>query len=193
MKDVPVPLHFGFDGTPDLFGNKWLLIIFPLMAVFLTVCIYIYRKKIGNNPNIKAENGFFYAFTALTIGLGYAVYLESIGGGKLSGQIVSYYIVFGLGLLMIYTGILMKNIKQNKFFGVRTKYTLKNEQVWNKTHKLSSKMGIIGGSLIIFCGVLSLLIFNTLLISIIGLIMAIILFAFIPIIYARKISDNNVD
>ncbi len=186
MKNMPVPLHFGIDGKPDFFGNKWFLIIFPIMAIIFSLCTYIYRKKLGNTPNMKAENGFFSAFTIFIIGLGYTAYLESIGGGNLSGKIVSYYITFGLGLLMIYMGIFMKNLKQNKFFGIKTKYTLHSENVWNRTHALGSKTGIISGILLVISGALAFT-FDTLIIAFIGLILAIILSAFVPMIYSKVI------
>ncbi len=187
MKDVPVPLHFGINGKPDSLGNKWLLIIFPIMAVIFSLCTYIYRKKLGNTPNIKAENGFFLAFNFFTIGLGYVAYLESIGGGNMSSRIVSYYIIFGLGLLMIYMGALMKNLKQNRFFGIKTKYTLNSKEVWDRTHALSSKMGIVSGILLIVSGIIAFN-FDMLIIAFISLILAIILSAFIPMIYSKKIS-----
>lgn len=187
MKDVPVLLHFGINGKPDSFGNKWLLIIFPVMAVIFSLCTYIYRKKLGNTPNLKAENGFFSAFTMLTIGLGYAAYLESIGGGNMSDRIVSYYIIFGLGLLLIYMGVLMKNLKQNRFFGIKTKYTLSSKEVWNRTHILGSKLSIVGGILLIVSGIIAFAL-DMLIIAFIGLILAIILSAFVPMIYSKKIS-----
>lgn len=187
MKDVPVPLHFGINGKPDSFGNKWLLIIFPVMAVIFSLCTYIYRKKLGDTPNLKAENGFFSAFTMLTIGLGYAAYFESIGGGNMSGRIVSYYIIFGLGLLLIYMGALMKNLKQNRFFGIKTKYTLSSKEIWNRTHALGSKTGIAGGILLIVSGIIAFAL-DMLIIAFIGLILAIILSAFVPMIYSKKIS-----
>ncbi len=187
MKDVPVPLHFGINGKPDSFGNKWLLIILPIMAVIFSLCTYIYRKKLGDTPNLKAENRFFSAFTMLTIGLGYAAYLESIGGVNMSGRIVSYYIIFGLGLLLIYMGTLMKNLKQNRFFGIKTKCTLNSKEVWNKTHILASKAGIAGGILLIASGIIAFTL-DMLVIAFIGLILAIILSAFVPMIYSKKIS-----
>lgn len=187
MKDVPVPLHFGINGKPDSFGNKWWLIIFPIMAVIFSLCTYIYKKKLGDTPNLKAENGFFSAFNFFTIGLGYAAYLESIGGGNMSGRIISYYIIFGIGLLMIYMGALMKNLQQNKFFGIKTKYTLNSKEVWNRTHALSSKTGIAGGILLIVSGIIAFAL-DMLIIAFIGLILAIILSAFVPMIYSKKIS-----
>ena len=38
----------------------------------------------------------------------------------------------------------MKNVKPNNFFGVRTPWTLASDDVWKKTHLLSSKIWVWG-------------------------------------------------
>ncbi|MHC4881003.1 MAG: SdpI family protein [Planctomycetota bacterium] len=38
--------------------------------------------------------------------------------------------------LIFYSGIVMSNVKPNWFIGIRTPWTLSNEIVWQKTHKL---------------------------------------------------------
>lgn len=53
-------------------------------------------------------------------------------------------------VLFYYAGILMSHAKQNWFVGIRTPWTMSNELVWNKTHK-------IGGKLFKLTGLISLL------------------------------------
>jgi len=55
----------------------------------------------------------------------------------------------GIGLLFFYVGILCKNAKRNWFIGIRTPWTLSNENVWNKTHKIGGKLFKIVGLIII--------------------------------------------
>ena len=45
-----------------------------------------------------------------------------------------------LGLMFYFIGIVMENSKQNWFIGIKTPWTLSNEKVWNKTHKLGGKL-----------------------------------------------------
>lgn len=51
LKSFSVPFHYGINGNPDYFGNKWFLTVFPLMAFIFALCTYIYRKKLGQTPN----------------------------------------------------------------------------------------------------------------------------------------------
>jgi len=56
-----------------------------------------------------------------------------------------------IGVLFIILGNYMGKIKPNWFMGIRTPWTLSNEEVWNKTHRLGGKMFILLG-LVMICG-----------------------------------------
>jgi len=58
-----------------------------------------------------------------------------------------------IGFLFIYIGLILKHLKQNWFIGIRTPWSLSNEKVWNKTHKLGSKLFVISG-IITLAGIL---------------------------------------
>ena len=50
-----------------------------------------------------------------------------------------------IGLLFAFLGNYFKTIKPNYFIGIRTPWTLENEEVWRKTHLLGGKMWFVGG------------------------------------------------
>jgi uncharacterized membrane protein len=41
-----------------------------------------------------------------------------------------------MGILFYIAGVMMSRAKRNYFIGIRTPWTLNNEEVWNKTHRL---------------------------------------------------------
>ncbi len=53
-----------------------------------------------------------------------------------------------IGLLMIILGNYFGKLKRNWFIGLRTPWTLSSENVWNKTHRLGSRLFIIWGLLV---------------------------------------------
>jgi len=55
---------------------------------------------------------------------------------------VSRMIILGVILLMMGLGNYMNNIKQNYFIGVRTPWTLDNEEVWKATHRFTAKLWV---------------------------------------------------
>ena len=52
-----------------------------------------------------------------------------------------------MGVLFICIGILIKNAKRNYMIGIRTPWTLANDEVWNRTHSLGGKLLIASGVL----------------------------------------------
>ena len=52
-------------------------------------------------------------------------------------------------MLFLVLGNYMHSIKQNYFIGVRTPWTLENEEVWKRTHRLTAKVWTIGALIMI--------------------------------------------
>lgn len=82
-------------------------------------------------------------------------------------------------------GFLMKNVKPNYFFGIRTPWTLASDEVWRKTHLLSSKTWALGN---IILATLILIIPNNYSSTI--FIIGITLLAATPVYYSYKISNK---
>lgn len=52
-----------------------------------------------------------------------------------------------LGLVMIFAGWMMRKAKRNFFIGIRTPWTLSNDRVWDRTHRIGSALFIVSGAL----------------------------------------------
>ena len=76
-------------------------------------------------------------------------------------------------------GNYFKTIKPNYFIGIRTPWTLENEEVWKKTHLFGGKLWFIGGLLIF---ILSLIIPDNY--SFYVLITVTVIISILPIIYS---------
>lgn len=76
---------------------------------------------------------FFVIFAAATFSnLGYAINI----GATVAGAV---------GVLMIFLGNYFGKLKRNYFIGIKTPWTLASENVWNKTHRLGSRLFIVWG------------------------------------------------
>jgi len=58
-----------------------------------------------------------------------------------------FLITFGVLLMFLILGNYMGKFSANYFIGIRTPWTLENEEVWNHTHRLTGKLWV-GSSLI---------------------------------------------
>ena len=64
-----------------------------------------------------------------------------------SGVIVNrpIFIQIMVSLLFILIGNVMGRFKHNYFVGIRTPWTLANEEVWRKTHRVAAPIWVLGG------------------------------------------------
>lgn len=65
------------------------------------------------------------------------------------------YLGLSFGLTLILTGNYFRNLKPNFFIGIRTPWTLENETVWKLTHRFSSMLWVIGGTLVTLANILN--------------------------------------
>ncbi|MDD2516329.1 MAG: SdpI family protein, partial [Candidatus Gracilibacteria bacterium] len=62
---------------------------------------------------------------------------------------MNVFMSLGTGALFIVLGNYLGKIRQNYFVGIKTPWTLANEDVWNKTHRIGGWAFIISGILFI--------------------------------------------
>jgi len=85
-----------------------------------------------------------------------------------------------IGALYAILGNYFQTLKPNYFIGIRTPWTLENEQIWKKTHRLAGRLWIAGGLLTI---IISFLInSNLVLVIFFGIITTIIVL--VPIVFS---------
>ncbi|MDR0936753.1 MAG: SdpI family protein [Oscillospiraceae bacterium] len=158
-----VPAHYGFSGEVDRYGSKYEMLILPIIT-FLYQIFWIFMEKIGAKDREKGEQnakilfwcniastGVLLILTIWFLSLSYSG-AESISGSFDFAKILA--IAVSLGWITL--GNILPKCKQNALVGIRTKWTLKSETVWYKTHK-------IGGIITTIFGVISALLCLTLL------------------------------
>ncbi|MEZ2414528.1 SdpI family protein [Muriicola sp. E247] len=174
-----VPMHWNIEGEIDRYGDKSELIIIPFLLPLLVYVIFLVVPKIDpknklNKMGNKLQSIKFFLTTFMSILALFIIYTA-----KNQTFTNPNYIVLLIGVLFIILGNYFKTIKPNYFIGIRTPWTLENENVWKETHKLGGKLWFIGGILIV---VFSLILDKSLNFTIFIIITALI--TFIPIIYS---------
>ena len=95
-------------------------------------------KGVKDNPKTALLNGVIILFLLY-------IYLISIfwnlGFSFNMGKILAP----ALGILFYYIGVLLEKAKRNWFIGIRTPWTLSDDSVWEKTHKIGGKLFKIAG------------------------------------------------
>jgi len=198
-----VPIHINLLGVVDAFGSRWFIPIIGLIPVFMgVICkIYIYNHHVDLNKEI--EDKIIPAIAIILIPFTWIpailalIFQENINSSSTPSIFISMdltvFVLVIIAIFFVFLSYYIKNIKQNWFMGIRTPWTLKNESVWKKTHKLGMYTFRISG-LVLLAFASATFITKDIFHGIIGLIIAIIIAAAIPIIYSytefKKIKDN---
>ncbi|GAB5409801.1 MAG: SdpI family protein [Balneolaceae bacterium] len=140
-----VPTHFNIQGEADDWGPKWMVaVLIPLVGLFTYLMILLLplidpKKKIETSQKPVAA---IRIFTSVFMTAIYGFVMASALGSQIN---FASYIIAGVGLLILIVGNYMNSIKPNYFIGVRTPWTLESPEVWKRTHRLTSKVWVVGG------------------------------------------------
>lgn len=184
-----VPIHANYAGVFDSFAPRWVVPLFGLVAPILTVCMIVYRKHTQNNANIRKNRDVEDIVFPLLIVLFSALAWLPVGMGIAGPQARLPYeliVAIPLGVLMIVLSNFEGVIKQNRWFGIRTKWTLESEEVWLRTHRAAGYSGVIGGIVTIAGAVIAHLT-GQMAYAFVGLAVGILLVAIYPILYSYLI------
>jgi len=186
-----VPMHWN-NGEIDRYGDKMELILIPLLLPLLVYVIFLVVPRIDPKKKLNKMGNKLQTLKFLMTTLMSILALFIIYSAKNQSLANPNYIVLLIGLLFIILGNYFKTIKANYFIGIRTPWTLENETVWKKTHKLGGKMWLIGGIIIAISSVLLDTKLNFNLLIIITGIITIIPIAFSYLIYKRE-KENGIE
>ncbi len=147
-----VPTHYDFNLRPNDFHSKGfmlgVLIFMGLIVVGSSAMILngnsldSKRKAEQDNPIMKITS---WVVTIFITGIMFMIVLMT-KNYCIKQPIESFekIIFIVLCLFFICLGFLMKKVQPNYFFSVRTPWTLASDDVWKKTHLLSSKIWVWG-------------------------------------------------
>jgi len=131
-----VPTHWAVSGNIDDYSPKWAILLLAALPVAIyLMMVFLPRidpKKKSYNLHKRAYEIAKVFITLIMSVLVWISILVSKGVDLDVGLIVSLMV----GVLFITLGNYMGQIRHNYFFGIRTPWTLANETVWKRTHRI---------------------------------------------------------
>ena len=146
-------IHWGITGQADSYASPNLVVFgLPLlMLAFHWLCAFFTARDKGNHGrNQKMFRLVLWIIPIISnlslLGL-YALALDV----KFSP--VAWTVV-PMGLLFAVMGNYMPKTRMNSTMGIKVPWTYSSEANWNATHRFAGKVWVIGGVLVMLCGVL---------------------------------------
>lgn len=181
-----IPMHFDIAGNVDRYGGRIQIFLSPLIILFMIIVAEVARnvdpKKNSYNKFNKQYYLIFFIVSLLMLGIQLYTLAFSFNMNVVS---ISLLMPFAVGLLFTIIGNSMPKFKQNFYAGIRTSWTLSDEEVWVKTHRFGGKIWFVGGILMMISSILP---DNIKMISFFGIV---ILLAIVPIGYSYIIYKKK--
>lgn len=141
-----IPSHWNTAGEVDAYmGKFWGIFLAPLIMLGMALLFILLPRIDPRRENYQRFRGYYDGFFILLAAFFLVIQLQVILWSQ--GVQISPNVIFpvAVGLLFFYIGILCAHAKMNWFIGIRTPWTLSNEKVWEKTHRLGGKLFKIAG------------------------------------------------
>jgi uncharacterized membrane protein len=130
-------------------GKFWGMFLMPVISAVVFGMLLVIPRIDPLRNNIAAFRPYFDNFIVLTMGFLFYIYLLTLAWNFGARFEMTQMLVPAFAILFYYTGIMIEHAKKNWSIGIRTPWTLSNDKVWDKTHKL-------GGRMFKYCGIVSL-------------------------------------
>ena len=144
-----LPIHYNYKGDADNYAAKWFAVVaIPLFLCLLQAfCLFVSYKM---SKQAAAYSIVLVICPFISLLIGAASLLPPLGMAFDAG----IYIPFFLGILFCIIGNIMPKVSRNKTMGIKLPWTLKNDEVWNKTHRLAGFLWFFGGICVAVCAFL---------------------------------------
>ena len=174
----PMPSHWNAAGEVDGYMSKfWGIFLMPIITTVLTAFFLVIPQIDPLKANIAKFGNVFSWFIVLFVAYMLYIYALTLSASLGIQFNMTVMLIPVVGLLFVGVGYMMGQAKRNFFIGIRTPWTLSSETVWDETHKLGSKLFMAAGVVTILTGFLG----ET---GIWIMMAAMMVAAFVPIIYS---------
>ncbi len=143
-----VPIHWDVQGHVNGWGPKWLLFLFgPGLMLFI---VGVFAALPWLSPKKFEVDSFRATYLyIMVVSVALLAYVQLLILFSSLGVVldVSRAVEGGVCLLIALLGNVLGKVRRNFFVGIRTPWTIADEQVWNATHRFAAKTFFAGGLL----------------------------------------------
>lgn len=152
-----IATHFSFSGEPNGYSSKMFAVVGLYMLLLAVHCVCAVLTS--SDPKSKNLSGKVYCLILCICPLVSLFCAVTVYGSALgfSGTNKPGVIFVLMGLLYIVIGNYLPKCRQNFTVGLRLPWTLASTENWDRTHRFSGKIWIIGGLLLLIGAFISVL------------------------------------
>jgi uncharacterized membrane protein len=141
-----VPIHWNAAGHADGFMAKpWGAFVLPLTTLGTYLLLRVLPAVSPKGFRMDSFIGVYNVIVVAVVGFLLAITIASLLAASGVPLATRRLIPLGLGVLIVILGNYMGKLKKNFFVGIRTPWTLANDEVWARTHRFGGKLFVAAG------------------------------------------------
>lgn len=146
-----MPTHFDLSGTPNGFMPRaWGASFGPGFGLLIWAFVRVVGRIAPSGKKVPGATMALVAF--LTAAFLAGIHLVILRAALTPVPDVMRPLWLIIGAFIFVLGLIMPRLRQNGVAGIRTAWTLGNEEVWARTHRLAGYSMAIGGVITIVAG-----------------------------------------
>lgn len=155
--NVPLPTHWGLNGEPDRFSDKWTALLIPVAMVGGVSLLFHFLPALEpRRDGLARSQGLYLWGWASLLLMGALIQLAVVAVALRWPVHGTSLILGGVGTMFVMIGNQLGKSRSMYLVGFRTPWTLASEDVWIRTHRLAGKMMVGGGLLLVVAAFLPL-------------------------------------
>ncbi|GAB6933962.1 SdpI family protein [Calditerricola satsumensis] len=143
-----VPIHWNMQGEADGFAPKAVaLALTPALILVFAGLLRILPAIDPKREQVRRFERSYRTVVNLILTLLLVIHAMVVANGAGWSVDVSVVLPLLIGLLFLFLGNEMPRFRQNFFLGIRTPWTVSDEEVWRQTHRVGGRVFVVGGAL----------------------------------------------
>lgn len=152
-----VPAHYNFAGEIDRWGSKYENLIFPAITVLVGAAVAFIAKKTEKAVPKRVLLWTGVCSILLLNVVGFYFMLRDLSAvPEMSTNVADNAVKLmsiGVGIMLVILGNLMPKVKRNGLFGLRTSWSMENDEIWNKSQRFGGKAAVVCGFATVFASI----------------------------------------
>lgn len=146
-----VPIHWNAAGEVDGYGSRFMGALgLPLMNLGLALLLKFVPAIDPKRQNYEKFKPFYQIFIWIFVLFMTGLYFLTIAWALGYRPSIALFTKLGMGIMFMVLGNYLGKVRPNWFFGIRTPWTIENEEVWLRTHRLGGPLMFGAGLITVF-------------------------------------------
>lgn len=140
-----IPIHWNAAGHIDRYGAKATIFLSPSLTTLIYAGMLFSPLIDPRRANYAKFTGPYRVIRSLLVLIFVIIHLMSTGAALNYSIKIDRILPLVLSIMIIVMGNYMGKLRHNYFVGIRTPWTLADEDVWNKTHRFGGLLWVLAG------------------------------------------------